>query len=161
MKGSISLNELPSYLEVGVGYPITGQSGASLIFYCTEKELEIVDVDNSTYILSGVVDGSNNIEWTIATRNRLGKHHPDMYAAEFYDGAYKYFVSMCGCIHGMISWWIDGTNYEQYMSNIKVGVKPEEAAIRTWSGKQASMYGFNKSIRMPSNEGIIYHFIRS
>lgn len=68
---------------------------------------------------------------------------------------------MCGSIHGMISWWIDGTNYEQYVENIKFGIKPEEAALKTWSGIQASMRGFNKPIQIPSNEGVIFHFNRA
>ncbi len=40
--------------------------------------------------------------------------------------------------------WLVGSNFDVYRSSLKSGASPEEAALLTWTGRQASFYGFNK-----------------
>ena len=40
--------------------------------------------------------------------------------------------------------WSGGTNFSQFHSNLKSRMTIEEAALNTWSGRQAARYGFTK-----------------
>jgi len=42
--------------------------------------------------------------------------------------------------------WFDGTNYDRFFELLKAGHSKEEAALGTWSGRQAQKYGFNKGL---------------
>lgn len=40
--------------------------------------------------------------------------------------------------------WIEQTNFTQFFKNIEKGMSEKEAALNTWSGRQAKSYGFSK-----------------
>lgn len=40
--------------------------------------------------------------------------------------------------------WADGDNLKAFRANIAKGLTPEESALATWSGRQASRYGFDR-----------------
>lgn len=40
--------------------------------------------------------------------------------------------------------WLDGTNYEQFFDKLDEGYSEEEAALATWSGRQAQKFGFTR-----------------
>lgn len=40
--------------------------------------------------------------------------------------------------------WVEGTNHSQFFAALKRGFTPEQAALATWSGRQAQLYGFTR-----------------
>lgn len=45
-------------------------------------------------------------------------------------------------IHAIEGSWWNGTNYEGFINALNSGAAAQEAALQTWSGKQAKKYGF-------------------
>lgn len=62
--------------------------------------------------------------------------------------------------------WQSGDNYEAFLENVARGLSPEEAALHTWSGQQARLFGFSEVRKLDWNklskrpEKIVVEFVR-
>jgi hypothetical protein len=60
------------------------------------------------------------------------------------DQIQKIFTHFSPKIRGIAGLWIDGTNYDQFYEGLQKSLKPDEAALNTWTGKAAKNFGFQK-----------------
>lgn len=82
---------------------------------------------------------------------------------------YKQMITHFGAqnIREIVGTWVEGTNYDQYFSNLNKGLSVEDAVRRTWAGNQAERFGFSE-VRflqvlpnaMTGKTEIIVHFQR-
>ena len=47
-------------------------------------------------------------------------------------------------IKGITGVWGEGTNFDKFYANLRNRMSVEDAALNTWSGRQAALYGFTK-----------------
>jgi hypothetical protein len=78
---------------------------------------------------------------TELVNNRLGiRSH--MHGRDLYEQMIQHFGLQR--ITGIRALWSGGTNFSQFHGNLRNRMNVEDAALNTWSGRQAARYGFTK-----------------
>jgi hypothetical protein len=106
----------------------------------TQNTFFIKDENNELFEFHGFLNNEGTLfigaflaEPLIGLRSPLQGH-------QLYREMIEYFgLSNIKTIQGK---WVEGTNKDQFLKNIKAGLSKSQAAMETWSGQQARKYGF-------------------
>lgn len=172
MGGRVNLSTLPEILQPYYRYNVSGASGSELIFSASDSSVELADLKKRRiYIMHGEVE-DGLLSWEIFARDRHNDYvqHPDMNGTDFYRSAFIYLSQVAELdIEAILGFWINGSNYEKYLNNLRNGLSVTDAALNTWAGRMASEHGYSRVTLPdgtdeygynPKETGYTFHFKR-
>lgn len=102
---------------------------------------KVFDVKHDFSFLAELTS-QGELELNLYLADFSNKKHSGLFGPRLYREAVEHFG--VENIKTIIGKWSEGTNFEQYRRWRSQGLPPEESALKTWSGRQASFYGFRR-----------------
>ena len=79
----------------------------------------------------------------INTVDDAGRRAPHLRAAKLFERMMKHFQDSHQKIHAIRGYWVHGTNLKMFLEQLKAGKSEHEAALSTWTGRQAARFGYS------------------
>jgi hypothetical protein len=109
----------------------------------TDQVFEIDSTVSSGFTAGGRLDSQGVLELVIYTRGDIGRERlPELRGRQAFDLIAEYFKGRIRAIRGR---WTHGDNLKTFNRETSDGGIPlEDAAARTWTGRQALRHGFSR-----------------
>jgi hypothetical protein len=118
-----------------------GGGKRELINKTTPDKYLVIDSANPRFQAEGHLEGEGELSITLRAELEDGTRTPLFNGPEQYQAIVKHFG---GQVKGVRGAWSYGTNLEQFNSATAGGLSAEDAALRTFSGTQATQAGFGR-----------------
>ncbi|HYH16506.1 MAG TPA: hypothetical protein VD794_14855, partial [Flavisolibacter sp.] len=106
----------------------------------TRDRYYVEDISNRRFNAEGRVNENGQLDITIRTKLESGERSSNLNAEEQFQKILEHFEGRFESIKGN---WQYETNLEMFKKFIKEGFTREQAALKTWTGKQAGKAGYN------------------
>ncbi len=114
-----------------------------LIRNITEEAYRVFDASNIRWQAMGDIGADGMLNITLRTRLEDGTRSSAIRGAEQFQAIIQHFAGRSKGIRGS---WTYGDNLDAFNQATVAGLPPEEAALVTWSGKQAAQAGYTRVI---------------
>ncbi len=102
-------------------------------------DIQIVELDYGFYAL---LDENGTLKLDVRLQNINTGARSHLRGSELFAEMIQHFGR--DRIKVIVGRWSEGTNYDAFYAELFNGASAEEAALRTWTGRMASSYGFDK-----------------
>lgn len=105
----------------------------------SREKFSYEDSSNNFYFNAELNDGVVSMDIRLRSTNGLVR------SAQSGKDLYRKMIRHFGVrkIVAIQARWFSEDNYQEFSKNLKQGLSLEEAALQTWSGRQATLYGFS------------------
>lgn len=114
---------------------------AELIVESTVNRYYVRDSSNYRYKAFALIDSDGMLEIDLRTRLEDGRRSTVLRGAEQFHLILRHFA---GRFRGIRGNWQFGDNLAAFNQAVQAGRSPEEAALQTWTGRQAQAAGFSR-----------------
>ena len=114
-----------------------------LISNITEEAYRVFDASDIRWQAMGDIGADGMLNITLRTRLEDGTRSSALRGAEQFQAIIQHFAGRCQGIRGS---WTYGDHLEAFNHATAAGMLPEEAALTTWTGKQAAQADYTRVI---------------
>jgi hypothetical protein len=144
----VTISKVPNSLKVIVNAAIVDSSDESLFV----KKAIVHDLRNPKnpfieFCATANLDDKCFLRMNFHLVDQFGLRVNGFLGEEQFQKAVDHFSKN---IRGIFGYWIEGTNHSQFYEGLRKGLSLEEAALNTWTGRQAVRKGF-KRVRFEIN----------